>query len=79
MIIFPLERVIKQSIPKIILSVMAIANCESEFWNRSFETELIQRRKLEQSKPAFKSGDIKCIRKTAIPSMPGRSLWTYQS
>jgi hypothetical protein len=42
------------------------------------ETETIQKRKLEQSKPAFKSGDIKCIRKTAIPALPGRTLWTYQ-
>ncbi len=42
------------------------------------ETETIQKRKLEQSKPAFKSGDIKCIRKTVIPALPGRSLWTYQ-
>jgi hypothetical protein len=42
------------------------------------ETELIQRRKLEQSKPVFKSGNIKCIRKTATPALPGRTLWTYQ-
>ena len=42
------------------------------------EAELIQNRKLEQNKPAFKSGDIKCIKKTAIPALPGRTLWTYQ-
>ncbi len=108
--ILPLERVMKKSIPKIIISVIVfLPTASPSFGTEAFtikygetvpaaldsneilifergpkgeisiaETELIQRRKLEQSKPAFKSGDIKCIRKTAIPSMPGRSLWTYE-
>lgn len=44
----------------------------------SAETELLKKRKLEESKPSFKAGDIKCTRRTAISGLPGRTLWTYK-